>query len=93
MKNIQYDAAILQYFAGDLYTRAHSIRVPILYLQGEEDRLVRKSSFQEIQMVKPDTVLASITSPHFVLQRQPRKAADLIAHFVTNLPSSVEVNW
>jgi pimeloyl-ACP methyl ester carboxylesterase len=63
------------------------VRVPTLYLQGKQDRLVRKSSFQEIQELKPDTVLASITAPHFVLQREPRKAADLIAHFVANLPS------
>ena len=57
-----------------------------LYLQAEQDRLVRKSSFQEIQELKPDTVLGSIAAPHFVLQREPRKAADLIAHFVAGLP-------
>jgi pimeloyl-ACP methyl ester carboxylesterase len=63
------------------------VRVPTLYLQAEQDRLVRKSSFQEIQELKPDTVLVSIAAPHFVLQREPRKAADLIAHFVADLPS------
>lgn len=63
------------------------VRVPTLYLQAEQDRLVRKSSFQEIQELKPDTVLASVAAPHFVLQREPRKAADLIAQFVADLPS------
>lgn len=63
------------------------LRVPTLYLQAEQDRLVRKSSFQEIQELKPDTILVSIAAPHFVLQREPRKAADLIAHFVADLPS------
>ena len=63
------------------------VRVPTLYLQAEQDRLVRKSSFQEIQKLKPDTVLISIAAPHFVLQREPRKAADLIAHFLADLPS------
>jgi pimeloyl-ACP methyl ester carboxylesterase len=62
------------------------MRVPTLYLQAEQDRLVRNSSFQEIQELKPDTVLVSIAAPHFVLQREPRKAADLIAHFVAGLP-------
>jgi pimeloyl-ACP methyl ester carboxylesterase len=62
------------------------VRVPTLYLQAEQDRLVRKSSFQEIQELKPDTVLISIAAPHFVLQREPRKAADLIVHFVAGLP-------
>jgi pimeloyl-[acyl-carrier protein] methyl ester esterase len=63
------------------------VRVPTLYLQAEQDRLVRKSSFQEIQELKPDAILISIAAPHFVLQREPRKAADLIAHFVADLPS------
>jgi len=62
------------------------VRVPTLYLQAEQDRLVRKSSFQEIQELKPDTALVSIAAPHFALQREPRKAADLIAHFVAGLP-------
>jgi pimeloyl-[acyl-carrier protein] methyl ester esterase len=63
------------------------VRVPTLYLQADQDRLVGNSSFQEILELKPDTVLASIAAPHFVLQRQPRKAADLITHFVANLPT------
>lgn len=63
------------------------VRVPTLYLQAEQDRLVSKSSFQEIQELKPDTVFASIAAPHLVLQREPRKAAELIAHFVAGLPS------
>jgi pimeloyl-ACP methyl ester carboxylesterase len=62
------------------------VRVPTLYLQAEQDRLVKNSSFEEIQRLKPDTALASIPAPHFVLQREPRKAADLIAHFVEGLP-------
>jgi len=48
---------------------------------------VSKSSFQEIQELKPDTAFASISAPHFVLQREPHKAADLIAHFIADLPS------
>ena len=62
------------------------VRVPTLYLQAEQDRLVRKSSFVDIQQLKRDTVFASIPAPHFLLQREPRKAADLIAHFVEGLP-------
>jgi pimeloyl-ACP methyl ester carboxylesterase len=63
------------------------VRVPTLYLQGEQDRLVNKSSFMEIQQLKRDTVLASIPAPHFVLQREPLKAANLIADFAEGLPS------
>jgi pimeloyl-[acyl-carrier protein] methyl ester esterase len=61
------------------------VRVPTLYLQAEQDRLVRKSSFEEIKALKRDTILASIPGSHFILQREPRKAADRIAQFVQGL--------
>jgi hypothetical protein len=41
--------------------------------------------FAEIQRLKQDTILASISAPHFVLQREPRRAAELIAQFVQGL--------
>ena len=63
------------------------IRVPTLYLQAEQDRLVTKSSFQEIREVKPDAILAVIAAPHFVLQREPNRAADAMAQFVAALPN------
>lgn len=62
------------------------VRVPTLYLQAEHDRLVTKSSFEEIREQKPDTILAVIAAPHFVLQREPDKAAALITQFIASLP-------
>jgi len=41
------------------------ISIPLLYISGREDRLVRSSSFKEIQEAKPDALLATIsTSSH-----------------------------
>lgn len=62
------------------------VRVPILYLRAEQDRLVGKTSFEQIHELKRDVVLASIPGPHLVLQREPRAAADLIARFLEGLP-------
>lgn len=64
------------------------VRVPILYLRADHDRLIMKSCFEEIQRVKPDTILATIPGPHLLLQREPCKAAVLIAQFLESLPSS-----
>ena len=61
------------------------VQVPILYLQAKHDRLVKKSSFKQIQQVKADATLALISAPHLVLQREPHKAAGLIAEFVQGL--------
>jgi pimeloyl-ACP methyl ester carboxylesterase len=62
------------------------VRVPTLYLQAEHDRLVTKSSFEEIREQKPDTILSVIAAPHLVLQREPDKAADVITQFIAGLP-------
>ncbi|MFI5073242.1 MAG: alpha/beta fold hydrolase [Terriglobales bacterium] len=61
------------------------IKVPIMYIQGENDRLVQAECFQEIQGLRPDTVLASISAPHLVLQREPQKAAAVISKFIDSL--------
>jgi pimeloyl-ACP methyl ester carboxylesterase len=73
--------------ACDVSEELVQVRIPTLYLQAEQDRLVRRSCFDEIQKLKPDTILVSIPAPHFVLQREPRKAADLVVHFLKSLPS------
>jgi pimeloyl-ACP methyl ester carboxylesterase len=52
--------------ACDVSAQLLRVRVPILYLQADNDRLVGKSSFQEIQELKPDTTLVSIAAAHFV---------------------------
>jgi pimeloyl-ACP methyl ester carboxylesterase len=62
------------------------VRVPTLYLQAAQDRLVGNSSFEEIQQLKRDTILASIPAPHFVLQREPGKALEVIVNFLEGLP-------
>ena len=62
------------------------VQVPTLYLQAEQDRLVRKACFEEIKQLKRDTILAPIPAPHLVLQREPQMAADLIERFLEDLP-------
>lgn len=74
--------------ACDARDELSQVRVPTLYLQAEQDRLVRKQCFQEIQQIKRDTILASIPAPHLVLQREPSKAADLIVRFLEELSLS-----
>ena len=72
--------------ACDVTAELARVRVPTLYLQAEHDRLVSKSSFEVIREVKPDTVLKVIAAPHFVLQREPYKAANVIVPFIEGLP-------
>ena len=60
--------------------------IPIVYIRAEGDRLVRAECFREIQRLRPHTMLASISAPHLVLQREPQKAAEVIVRFIHQLP-------
>jgi pimeloyl-[acyl-carrier protein] methyl ester esterase len=61
------------------------VSMPLLYVSGTEDRLVRRSSFQEIRQAKPDALFASIQAPHLILQAKPREAADIVVSFLWQL--------
>jgi pimeloyl-[acyl-carrier protein] methyl ester esterase len=57
------------------------IKIPTLYLQGANDRLIKARCFEEIQKIRADVQLASIPAPHLVLQHQPRRSAEIVLEF------------
>jgi pimeloyl-ACP methyl ester carboxylesterase len=59
-----------------------SCSVPILYLAGQEDRLVRRHCLDEILAQRPDVVHHFVPTPHFVLQLAPAEAWAAISDFV-----------
>jgi len=61
------------------------VAIPIMYLQGANDRLLAASCRSDIFRVRPDIVSATIPAPHLLLQREPRKAADVIVAFIQRL--------
>lgn len=63
------------------------VRVPTLYLQANQDRLLRKECFREIQRIKRDTILVEVAAPHLLLQREPQVAADSVIQFLDKLPN------
>lgn len=66
-------------------------QVPMMYIQAENDRLVHAECFREIQRFRPDTVLASIPAPHLIIQREPKKAAEIIVRFIHQLTGGPEI--
>jgi pimeloyl-ACP methyl ester carboxylesterase len=60
-------------------------RVPIMYVQAAQDRLLGESCRRDILRVKPNTVSAVVQGPHLILQREPQKVANLVASFVQQL--------
>lgn len=61
------------------------VTAPILYIRATRDRVVSSSSFDEIRQVLPNVELAEIDAPHLLLQREPEKAAAIVAEFVNRL--------
>jgi pimeloyl-[acyl-carrier protein] methyl ester esterase len=61
------------------------IEVPILYVQGKEDRLVSRSSLREMRRLRPQIFVAGIAGPHLILQREPEKSAEAVVRFLCRL--------
>jgi pimeloyl-[acyl-carrier protein] methyl ester esterase len=59
-----------------------SCDVPILYIMGTRDHLIRRHNFRRIQKIKNNIQLAEINTLHFVLQLEPRKSADILMEFM-----------
>lgn len=58
------------------------ITVPLLYVEGTEDHLLADSCLKEMKRIKPDMLIAQIAGPHLLLQREPRKVAEIVAAFI-----------
>jgi pimeloyl-[acyl-carrier protein] methyl ester esterase len=56
--------------------------VPLLYLSGSHDRLVRRALVREMSERHPALEHRELAAPHLVLQRQPREAAKLVSDFL-----------
>jgi pimeloyl-ACP methyl ester carboxylesterase len=55
---------------------------PLLYLMGEQDRLVGRANVDLIKKVRPDLKISSINGPHLLLQREPSAAWSAIVEFL-----------
>lgn len=59
-----------------------SCPVPLLYLAGARDRLVRPHSLASILECRPDVVCRTMQTSHFVLQLAPTQAWNAIVEFI-----------
>lgn len=73
--------------AVDVSNRLQKIRVPVMYIQAQQDRLVPMQSGELIQRLRPDVQFIKIEAPHLVLQTVPQAAAGLVADFLLELDS------
>jgi pimeloyl-[acyl-carrier protein] methyl ester esterase len=72
----------------DVRAELGQVKVPVLYVQPTQDRLVDPVCMEEIQVVKPARVV-TIPGPHLLLQAEPALCAELVAGFVRELGEGV----
>jgi pimeloyl-[acyl-carrier protein] methyl ester esterase len=75
-------ARIREHLIVNVVRELRRIAVPILYLQGVSDRLIRPQAWRTIRRAKPEVILARIAAPHMVLQTAPRESWEHIVRLV-----------
>lgn len=69
----------------DVRDDLRKVEVPMLYLQARQDRLVPARCLEEIRSIRPETRIEIVDGPHFLLQREPQKTAEIVANFLRGL--------
>jgi pimeloyl-ACP methyl ester carboxylesterase len=61
--------------------------VPVLYLAGRQDRIVRAHNLELIRRLRPDVQVLALDAPHLLLQTAPSAAAAAIYAFASGVRS------
>ena len=69
----------------DVQQTLASLDVPILYLAGRKDRLIRKHNVTGIKAIKPSLKIAELDTRHFVLQLEAKQSAAEIELFASSI--------
>jgi len=65
----------------DARLELEKVTVPMLFIQPRQDRLVGLDRLEEMQRIRTSASAEIVSGPHLFIQRQPDKAAELVAKF------------
>lgn len=71
----------------DVSEKLRQVRVPALYLQATQDRVVPTGALGVIERNLPAIQVVSFEAPHFLLQVVPQAAANAVGAFARSLPA------
>lgn len=88
--NLGVDPAVLAsrmkaVFKVDVRTELAGLEVPIMYLRGAQDRLVRPRSMNQVTSIRSDTQVVEISGPHLLFQTTPDESWRAIEEFTAGL--------
>lgn len=69
----------------DVIDKLKAVKVPLLYLQAKDDRVVPRAAWLRIERSLPGARLAELDGPHFLLQAKPVESAAQITAFAKEL--------
>jgi pimeloyl-[acyl-carrier protein] methyl ester esterase len=72
----------------DYSAQMRAVKVPVLYLQAAQDRLVLAGSARHLAALAPHMQLSRLAGPHMLLQTQAASAAQAVARFIGTLQNS-----
>ena len=72
----------------DVRAELAQVKVPVLYLQPTQDRLVNAACLAEMRAVKEGLVV-TIAGPHLLMQAEPALCAEAVVKFCTELKTPV----
>jgi len=64
-----------------------AIRVPMLYMRANQDRVIPRAAGLAILNLRPDIRLAKFDGPHFLLQTEPAACAAVVLDFIARVSS------
>ena len=82
-------ARIGEVLAADVSALVSRIRVPCIYLQASEDRLVPETAFTHIKALLPSVEVVKIDAPHCLLQANPEASTEVISNFMQEVQSAL----
>jgi pimeloyl-ACP methyl ester carboxylesterase len=68
--------------AVDASDALRACRLPLLYLGGTDDSILRRDVPDELRAIQPGAELRFLVAPHLVLQSRPREAAAALREFL-----------
>lgn len=69
----------------DYSAQMRAIRVPVLYLQAAQDRVVLAGSARHLASLQPAMAVQRFQGPHLLLQTAPLETARAVIRFITSL--------
>ena len=69
----------------DVTSRLKAVKVPLLYMQAQSDRVVPGSAWRQIKRFLPTAQFEAMSGPHFLLQAKPVESAARITLFAKEL--------